>query len=336
MTRRLATLGLLAAAGCGGAPAGEPAGPAGPLFDHHVHLLSPRLVEDWKALGVPFSRPDSVYTSIAPVLAQGVEGAFVLSMGYLYSSARFRQEHQLDADQEYGGVRRENDHVAAQVGRAPERLVGFCGVNPRRPYALAELGRCRDSLRLGGVKLHLASSDVDPTDSAHVAAVAAVARWTEAAGLPLLLHLDPRRPDLDPGHLEPLLAAVIDRHPALRVIIAHLGGSGGYDDRTRAVFRMLARRTAGRPGGVWFELSAVVLARASEGVPPTTADEAARLAADLEEAGLDRILMGSDYPVFSADTYAVSLRERVALGADAWARILGNRVGPARAAAAAP
>lgn len=28
------------------------------LYDHHVHVLSPRLIADWKSLGMEFSRSD--------------------------------------------------------------------------------------------------------------------------------------------------------------------------------------------------------------------------------------------------------------------------------------
>lgn len=128
-----------------------PAGPAGPVVDHHVHLLSPQLVEDWKSLRVPFSRPDSVYTSLAGLLSDpALEGAMVASMGYLYGSASFRQQLALGPGEELAGVRREHDHLASEVRRAPERVRGFCAVNPRRPYALGELTRCRDALGLRG------------------------------------------------------------------------------------------------------------------------------------------------------------------------------------------
>ncbi len=305
-----------------------PAGPAGPVVDHHVHLLSPRLVEDWKSLGVPFSHPDSVYTSLAGLLSDpALEGAMVASMGYLYGSASFRQQLALGPEEELAGVRREHDHLASEVRRAPGRVRGFCAVNPRRPYALGELTRCRDSLGLRGVKLHLGSADVDPRDTAHVAAVAAVAAWAETSHLPLLLHLDPERPELDLIHLEPLVSRVIDAHPALEVIVAHLGGSGGYGEWTRQVFRRLTRiPAAGRAAPVWFELSAVVLDRPSEGVPPTTAAEAAQLARDLEAAGLDRILFGTDYPLFTPAAYAETLRSRVPLGPGGWERVFANRI----------
>lgn len=313
--------------GCA-APASKapPAVDAGAVFDHHVHLLSPTLVRDWKALGVPFSRPDSVYTSTAGLLAQpGLDGAWVLSMGYLYSWTIFREGLELDAAAEYRGVRRENDYLAAEIRRAPDRLVGFCGVNPLRPYADAELLRCRDSLGLRGVKLHLANTGLDPRAPDQVARAAAIAAWAEAGGQPLLLHFDPMRSGLEVADLEPLLEGVIDAHPRLDLVIAHLGGSGGYGQWTRAVAPAIARRISGRPGRLVLDLSATILERESEGVPASTPAEAAALAADLRRFGLGNVVFGSDYPVFDPIAYRAILRTRLPLTPIELDSIFANR-----------
>lgn len=296
------------------------------IFDHHVHLLSPALVRDWKSLGVPFSRPDSVYTSVAGLLATpGFDGAWVLSMGYLYSSAMFRDGLALDDEREYAAVRRENDHVAAEVRRAPHRLVGFCGVNPLRPHARRELARCRDTLGLGGIKLHLANTRLDPSNPVEVEAVAAVAAWAESGGLPLLLHLDPMRAGLEVADLESLLARVIDSHPRLDLVVAHVGGSGGYGEWTRRLAPAIARRAGNRPGRLSLEVSGAVLERETEGVPPTTAAEAAALAADLRRLGLDHVVFGSDYPLFDPLDYQATLRSRVPLTRAELDSIFANR-----------
>ena len=53
---------------------------------------------------------------------------------------------------EYTRVRAENDWVAAQVAQYPNRLVGFCAVNPLREYALREIARCK-TVGLRGLKI---------------------------------------------------------------------------------------------------------------------------------------------------------------------------------------
>ena len=55
------------------------------------------------------------------------------------------------------------------MAQFPGRLVGFCGVNPLRDYALEEIARCaRDPHLRTGLKLHFANSDVDVENPQHV------------------------------------------------------------------------------------------------------------------------------------------------------------------------
>ncbi len=64
-------VGGLLTIGCAPASVDQPAADPSGMVDHHVHILSPTLVADWKTLGVPFSRPDSVYTSAPPACSKG-------------------------------------------------------------------------------------------------------------------------------------------------------------------------------------------------------------------------------------------------------------------------
>lgn len=306
-----------------------------PLRDHHVHILSPALVRDWKSLGAPFTRPDSVYTSAAALLApaatggEELAGVVLVPMAHFYGNAELRGALRLSVEDEAARVRQENDYVAREAARTPGRAVAFCSVNHRRPYAWDELRRCRRELRSPGIKLHLASAATDLRSEDQLAELARIAAWAEAERIVLLLHFDPQARGLEVADVERFIARVLDPHPDLRVIIAHLGGSGGYGPWTRQVFgtfiAWLERSPAPRPA-VMFDLSAVILARESEGVPATTAGEAAALAPDLRRAGLRRILFGSDYPVFDPEAYAGLLRERVGLSPEELRTVLSNRL----------
>jgi predicted TIM-barrel fold metal-dependent hydrolase len=75
---------------------------------------------------------------------------------------------------------------------------------------------------------------------------------------------------------------------------------------------------------VFFELSAVVLTESSEGVEPPGAERLRQLAADLREVGLDRVLFGSDHPVFNAQEYARTLRHKLNMSKEEAQQILGN------------
>lgn len=307
------------------------------LFDHHVHLLGPDLLRDWKALGVPFSRPDGVYLSAAGLLAPGtgvgptVDALALISMAHMYGRAEFRAELGLSLDEEHTRAARENDHVAREAAKTPGQASAFCSVAVLRPYAEAELDRCHHELHTAGVKIHLAASDVELTDPAHLATVARILARAEERGLPVLLHLDPQRRGLVVADVTHFLHTVLTPRRDLTLIVAHLGGSGGYGPWTRQVFQALLdwldeRRAAGdlRPR-VFFDPSAVLLETESEGVLPTTPEQAAALAQDLRRAGFGRVVLGSDYPVFDPIRTLELLVDRAGLTAAEVTAIAKNR-----------
>lgn len=315
--RALALLLLVAAA-----PLGAQSVPRVVIRDHHVHLLGPDVLRDWKALGVPFSRPDSVYLAPAALLRARPDTLLtvvLVPMAHLYGSADFVEGLRLPPDSARARVRRENRHVAREAARYPGRAVSLCAVPARAAWAIDELQFCVDSLGVAGVKLHLASSGVHFRRPADLERVAAIASWAQSAGLPLLVHADTQRDTLDTEDARRFAAVVLGPHPRLTVVVAHLGGSGGYGSRTRTIFRALrdwrteTEAREGRTRPLYFELSAVVLEAESEGVPATSPAQAAMLRDDLRGIAFDRILLGSDYPVFDPVRTTELLRERVGL-----------------------
>ena len=295
--------------------------PAPAVVDHHVHVLGPDVMRDWRALGVTFTRPDSIYLSPSTLLrARGdsIAAVVLLPMAHLYANPEFVGELGIDAAEVRRRVRRENAHVAAVAAGHPGRAVALCSVPALADWALDDLRWCRDSLNVAGVKLHLASSQVDLRDSSHLRRLASIAQFAAANQLSILLHVDPQRRGHDSTHIRALARQVFEPLPNLTVVIAHLGGSGGYGPWTRTVFRTLLgwRRdveTRGPQRRLYFELSAVVLEAELEGVPATTAAEAALLRDDLRRMDLDRVIFGSDYPVFDPLRGREALLSRVGL-----------------------
>jgi uncharacterized protein len=321
-------------------PPPRPAPTASAVIDHHVHLLGPELIRDWKSVGARFSRPDPTYLSPAALLESGaseqarpgpaIDRVVLVPMAHLYANSGMRESLGSSLEQEQAKVRMENDHVSREAARWPGRAVALCSVNPLRPYAQEELDRCKDELRVAGIKVHVASNQIDLREAEHRAALARLAGSVDAANMTLLIHLDPQRRGHTREHITAFANAVLGPHPRLRVIVAHLGGSGGYADWTQAVFGSLldwleARQADGDSRDhVYFDISAVYLERESEGVPATTPAQAAALAVDLRRAGLDRLLFGSDYPVFDPGRYARLLRDEVGLTEAELATIQAN------------
>ncbi|CAN5855072.1 hypothetical protein BH24ACI4_BH24ACI4_00890 [soil metagenome] len=108
-------------------------------------------------------KPITVDDLISLLDAAGIRRAAVLSVAYLLGDPAAAR-----AD-EYERVKAENDWTSGQVARFPDRLVGFCSVNPLKEYALDELSRCAKDPRLRrGLKLHFANSKVDYQNPAHI------------------------------------------------------------------------------------------------------------------------------------------------------------------------
>ncbi|REJ79382.1 MAG: hypothetical protein DWQ47_01180 [Acidobacteria bacterium] len=298
------------------------------LFDHHVHLLSPDLVKDWKSLGVPFSRPDEFYSAVPKDVAEGrVKKAFVLSMAYLYGSDWFA-ELKFGPKKELESVRRENDFIANVVASNSEKLIGFCSVNPQKEYAFEELERCSRKKGMKGVKLHLLNSGVELGDNGHISGLRKIFGWAERDRVPLMIHLNAYDP-MGPSEMAEAFANLLAAFPDLEVYIAHLGGSGGYSERGRKILRAFVDRIAKDKSfstmNINFEISAVVLLLESDGVEPPSEEQLALLTNDLRDLGLERIVFGTDHPSFAAGHYLETLRDKLGLNTAEIETIISNK-----------
>jgi uncharacterized protein len=109
-----------------------------------------------------------------------------------------------------------NEWTAEFCERTPEAIP--CGTFYPEPSAAQDVRRCIERYGFRGFKLHLRVSDLDPTSDALTPAFEQIA----AAGLPVVIHCGSAP---DPGRFtQPsYLQALLQRHPALRVIVAHMG-----------------------------------------------------------------------------------------------------------------
>ena len=126
--------------------------PAG-IIDYHQHLFSPedaaRAIPGWGGVDA-----DSL---IAELDAAGISRAVILSTAY-----GFANPNKPPVADERAHVMAENDWTSAQVAKYPNRLLGFCSVNPLSEYAVEEIARCaKDPNLRSGLKLHFGNSDVN-------------------------------------------------------------------------------------------------------------------------------------------------------------------------------
>ena len=144
---------------------------AQPAVDHHQHLFSASLA---KVINVT---PITAADLVKHLDDAGIKRAVVLSTAYSFSNPSRKVEN------DYEFMRADNDWTAAQVSALPDRLISFCGINPLKEYALAELERCAKNPHLArGVKRHFGNSWVDYHNPRHLEQAKGVFRAPMAMG----------------------------------------------------------------------------------------------------------------------------------------------------------
>ncbi len=281
---------MLVIVACAAVPLGAgrratPADSPTPLVDHHQHLFSPAV-----ARISPTLPPLNAAELVKLMDEAGIRRAVVLSLGYQYGNP-----NKPVVPDEYSAVKAENDWTAAQLAPLAERLRGFCGLNPLKPYALEEISRCARIPQLrSGLKLHFGNSDVDLTNAAHVEKLQLVFAAANERKMAIVVHMrssvTAKRP-YGERSARAFLNHVLPFAPDVPVQIAHLAGAGGYDDpavdEALAVFVDAIAKRDPRMKNVYFDASGVV------GVEKP-AGQADLIATRIRQIGVDRVLYGSD------------------------------------------
>lgn len=253
------------------------------VFDAHCHIYPAKIAQKAAAATAHF------YDNLGKTLDGTVQTLFATGGGitrFLVQSVATNPAQ----------VRHINEFIAAEVAQFPDRLYGFGALHPHSEDLAADVDHLR-ALGLHGVKLH---PDIQRfrLDSAECFALCELC---QQAGLPLLLHTGDRRYDFsNPNRLIPLLR----RFPKLTVIAAHFGGW--------SVWSEAAQQLAGRFDNLWVDCSSSFFAM-----------EPARARALIDAYGADRVLFGTDYPMWNP---AQELERFLRLGLDekAQADILYN------------
>ncbi|HEX8907120.1 MAG TPA: amidohydrolase family protein [Longimicrobiaceae bacterium] len=218
----------------------------------------------------------------------GVRRALVLSGAY-----RFASPHAPRLADEHARVSAENDWVAEQVARYPDRLVAFCSFSPLSDYALEEMERCTRGGRMRGLKLHFGNSGVDLLNPEHVAKVRRLFHAANERRLPIVVHLWTIDPRYGAQHSRIFIEQVLPEAPDIPIQIAHLasgGGGIGYaerDDTTLAVFAEAIAAHDPRTRNLWFDAATNVTVDTKPAMMQAMANR-------MRQIGLRRILYGHD------------------------------------------
>ena len=258
----------------------------GAAIDVHTHVMSQPLTDGVFGGGMPASTADDL---IARLDEANVQQAVVLAMGYWG----------LPDD---SNMAPENDFAAAEVGKYPDRLIGFCGINPLYESAVGEIDRCLDLPGMVGVKLHLPGSGVDLKQPDHVAALSAVFAKMQERDAPVLMHSGAALGlPLDSDDLATLVI-IIATHPDVRLVLAHCTNDADRDEMEIWLAGLA------EPGLFVEENLFVDMASCLKFYEDAPLSKKELMVWRLRKWGLERVLFASDYlPVFPDATPAESL-----------------------------
>lgn len=176
----------------------------GAVLDTHTHLISQTLLDGLTGGGVATAGAEDL---IAQLDAAHVDKAVVLALGY-------------DPSLDDSGSTKENDFTATEIAKFPDRLIGFCGINPLNNRALEEIDRCLNHANMLGIKLQ--GSNYDWEDSDQVSAISAVLKKAGEKDAPVLFHISGA--PLDAKEAMNVLET-LGANQNTRITIAHTGGS---------------------------------------------------------------------------------------------------------------
>lgn len=259
------------------------------------------------AVQPPFAKPLTADQLIQDMDETGIQRAVVLSVAYWFREPP--RPNRVWTGDEYENVRAENDWVAAQVARYPNRLVAFCGVNPLRDYAEQEVRRCAGELRVKGIKMHFRNSQVNVLNPEHLEKVRRIFQTANELGLAIVVHtnVNPYGKEQAEAFLKELLPAT----PDVVVQIGHLWGGNQFVPSALKVFADAVAVGDPRAKNLYFDLTEIEPAAAITKNPEKTMQEIAQF---IRQIGLKRILYGSDAAATS-NAPPTSLR---------WARLRGK------------
>jgi len=259
----------------------------------HVHLSLEKAEHgSWRIAAETFTYPGPEILNpitaeqvVAELDAAGIKRGVVISVAYWFGN----QFLNTPLPDEYEKVRAENDWVAEQVARYPDRLTAFCSFNPLKDYALQELERCAKNALLKGLKLHFGNSGVDLRKPEHLEKIRRLFRAANQYRMPIIAHLwtDWSYEKEAAQHATIFLNQVLPEAPDITVQIAHMAGGGRSNDLALAVYADAIAAKDPRTKNLHFDVATVVEAASPDQVLQ-------RDAMRMRQIGLERILWGSD------------------------------------------
>lgn len=270
------------------------------IIDFHTHVFPPQIkknrnkyIDSDPCFAILYSDKNAKLTTADELIESmdraGVDVSVILNIGWT--------THELCVET--------NDYILESIARYPDRLVGFCSVQPRSIHAaLDELERCaKGGIRgVGEIRPDIQLLDLldnelmDPfTDTLKKHNLILLTHSSEPVG-----HIYPGKGAVTPEVLYPFIA----EHPELTIVCSHWGGGLPF-------YALMPEVKKAMPN-VYFDTAASPFLYS-----PQIYGQAAAI------AGSDKILLGSDWPLLAQERLIKEV-ESTGLPAETKARILGG------------
>jgi len=258
------------------------------ILDFHTHIFPPairhrrdRHFAAEPAFELLYKSPKARMIGAADIVAamdeDGVDKAVVF--GFPWKQADLFRAH--------------NDYIVEAVGRYPDRLIGFGCFDPTHPEAAVEAQRCLENGLSGIGELAFYRSGLDEALLDHLAPIMDLCRNRQA---PVLIHTNEPVGHSYPGKTPNTLSqiyALVKRFPDNRIVLGHWGGGIFF-------FCLLKKEVRDCLRNVYYDTAASPYL-----YDPEIYATAVRL------AGVEKILLGSDYPLIRPGRY---IKEMAAAG----------------------
>jgi predicted TIM-barrel fold metal-dependent hydrolase len=312
-----------------------PSGSISPTVDHHVHLASPALEDHveklnkldptaFEHLSVEiFSRP-TVETLRQLLNGAGVKRAVLLSSGYLFLTGGKLTDKATEARE----LREENQFVVDTALASNGRLIAFVAIDPLSAEAADELAYWRVKPGVTGIKLHLGAAGFHASSPDQVTRLAKFFADASEAKLPLVVHLRGAGP-FPKAEVATFIDKVLSQVGDLPIQIAHGGGYGGADPSTigslKTFGEAIARKRIGTKNLV-FDLSGVVLPDKDAQALGSSAAQLKKFVAEMRKIGLNRFVVGTDWPATGPlRPYLGLMRRKLPVTDAEWKRLCANK-----------
>ena len=288
-----------------------------PVWDSHVHLFPPEIYENWEK----YAQRDSWFRDLTrkPENGKGTEEAWangeealacadaagvdgLVMQGWYWNDPGLMHLH--------------NDYMAELMEKYPERLRGFCCINPKfGEAAIAEIQRCVQ-LGFDGIgELGPGGNGYDFNDPDFREVLACAQHYD----LPVNIHcgepVGHPYPGKDTTSLAPL-PEIVKEMPDLKLILAHMGGG--------LPFFEMNPKYRGRFGNVRYDTAANPLLY-----------DIRSFRAVIGLVGAGRLLFGSDFPLLlypgkcremDMTMFVEDIRALAGLSEEEWSAVIGGTV----------